>query len=562
MPNLAEHIEVHTYADGGAAVAGERIDTTGFPDPYTATLAHVAAEAERRRSKVLTHGIDHAAEQDSWFFVTPDGDIELTRSGADGMDGDHAETSGAFVTADAAQPASVSDAPAVDRSHVAEAPAPPAAPPRIGTAAAEPTPDNRLTVAVNSEAPGPQATASQSAQASSMRPAEQTQQADQPRPAEQAQSAQASSRRPAEQTQPAEQTRPAERPPQSSATPAAGPIVSQHAPGFTPRSEAPAQPRSRREAKLGNAGSSLQPDTAVFVRPPKSRPTHGARGALYKLSGGAVNLGPGGREQYESGLAARIARPLTGSHNTAILSLKGGIGKTSTTVGLGLMLAEYRGDPPMAIDANPDSGDLAERALGESGYLSSPMKTISDVLDNIDSIDSLTELSRYVQHAGRFHLIAGEQDPALSDSLTTDEYLAISRLISRYYSVVLTDCGTGVTHPGMSGILQTADNLIVAAGYAVSGANRARNTLRWLAGHGYEELARNAIVVITDKDGVSSRVDKETIRSHLAGYCRELIAVPNDKGVADGDLVSLDGLKAATRDAYRRLAAAVVDGYN
>lgn len=485
MPNQVDHIEVHTYADGGAAVAGERIDTTGFSDPYVATLAHVAAEAELRRSKVLTHGIDHAAGQDSWFFVTPDGDIELTESVAD------------------------------ETAHTSAMPAPPSAPPSIGAiapAAAESQPE----------------------------PQPQSQRQSEPQP----------------QSEP-QQTE--SRPP---VPPANDPIVSHHAPGFTPRSaETPAQPRSRREARINAAGSSLQPDTTVFVRPAKRRPTHGARGALYKLSGGAVNLGPSGREQYESGLAARIARPLTGSHNTAVLSLKGGIGKTSTTVGLGLMLAEYRGDPPMAIDANPDSGDLAERALGESGYLSSPMKTITDVLGNIDSIDSLTELSRYVQHAGRFHLIAGEQDPALSDSLTSDEYLAISRLISRYYSVVLTDCGTGVTHPAMSGILQTADNLIVAAGYAVSGANRARSTLRWLADHGYEDLARNAIVVITDKDGVSGRVDKDAIRSHLAGYCRDLIAVPNDKGVADGDLVSLDGLKAGTRDAYRRLAAAVVDGY-
>jgi MinD-like ATPase involved in chromosome partitioning or flagellar assembly len=299
----------------------------------------------------------------------------------------------------------------------------------------------------------------------------------------------------------------------------------------------------------------------LFVKEQKPRPVGGFRGALYNLTGGAWNLGPGAKQRQEDELARRISRQLQGSYNTAILSLKGGIGKTSTTVGVGLTLAEYRGDAPCAIDANPDSGDLVERALGEGIYQQSSPRTITDLLENIESVDSLTALARYMHHAGRLHLIAGEQDPEVSDSLTAAEYLRIRKLISSYYSVALTDCGTGVTHNAMSGILQSADNLVIAAGYAVSGAKRARSTLHWLASHGYEDLARNAIVVITDKDEVSSRVDKDAIEEHLSGICRELIAVPHDRGVADGDLVTLDVLKPETRRAYKEIAAAIVDGY-
>lgn len=299
----------------------------------------------------------------------------------------------------------------------------------------------------------------------------------------------------------------------------------------------------------------------LFVKEQKPRPVGGIRGAIYSMTSGAWNLGPGPKQRQAEELGRRISRQLQGSYNTAVLSLKGGIGKTSTTVGVGLTLAEYRGDAPCAIDANPDSGDLVERALGEGIYQQSSPRTITDLLENIESVDSLTALSRYMHHAGRLHLIAGEQDPEVSDSLTAEEYLRIRKLISAYYSVALTDCGTGVTHNAMSGILQSADNLVIAAGYAVSGAKRARSTLQWLAGHGYEDLARNAIVVITDKDEVSSRVDKDAIEEHLAGICRKLIAVPHDRGVADGDLVTLDVLKPETRRAYKEIAAAIVDGY-
>jgi MinD-like ATPase involved in chromosome partitioning or flagellar assembly len=336
------------------------------------------------------------------------------------------------------------------------------------------------------------------------------------------------------------------------------------APGAAP--SVPALPtRAARSATRAAALSEPAPDfissPGLFVREQKPRPVGGFRGALYKLTGGSLNLGPSARQQEEDELARRISRQLQGSYNTAVLSLKGGIGKTSTTVGVGLTLAEYRGDPPCAIDANPDSGDLVERALGEGIYQQQEPRTISDLLRNVDSIDSLTALARYMHHAGRLHLIAGEQDPEVSDSLTAEEYLRIRKLISGYYSVALTDCGTGVTHNAMSGILQSADNLIIAAGYAVSGAKRARSTLHWLADHGYEELARNAVVVITDKDEVSSRVDKDAIEDHLSGICRQLIAVPHDRGVADGDLVTLDVLKPDTRRAYKEIAAAIVDGY-
>ncbi|CAH0190623.1 ESX-1 secretion-associated protein EspI [Arthrobacter sp. Bi83] len=331
-----------------------------------------------------------------------------------------------------------------------------------------------------------------------------------------------------------------------------------------PRTEQPA-PRPDMDTAPGAAGEpspyGARHIETQFVRPDRPRPTSGVRGVLYSATGGFVNLGPSAKDQDEAELERRIARPLSGSFNTAVLSLKGGIGKTSTTVGVGMILAEYRGDHPCAIDANPDSGDLAERALGEMLYQKVKPRTVTDIVRDIDAISSLTALTDYMHHANRLHLVAGEQDPALSDALTADEYLKIKKLVSQYYSVTLTDCGTGVSHPAMAGVLPEATNLVIASGYAVSGAKRARNTLQWLAEHGYENLARNAIVVVTDKDQVSNRVNKRAIEEHLAGYCRRLITVPHDRGVADGDRISLDKISAGTRRSYKEIAAAIVDGY-
>ena len=76
--------------------------------------------------------------------------------------------------------------------------------------------------------------------------------------------------------------------------------------------------------------------------------------------------------------------------------------------------------------------------------------------------------------------------------------------------------------------------------------------LHRLASHRYEELARDAIVVVTDKYEVSSCVDKDAIEEHFSGIRRELIAVPHDRGVAGGDRVTLNVLNQRHGGPIRR----------
>ena len=57
-----------------------------------------------------------------------------------------------------------------------------------------------------------------------------------------------------------------------------------------------------------------------------------------------------------------VDTPLRGTHSVVVLGGKGGAGKTTTTVGIGSMLARVRNDKVVAIDGNPDVGaNLAER---------------------------------------------------------------------------------------------------------------------------------------------------------------------------------------------------------
>lgn len=535
MSELNEFVLVEVFHDGQIAVAGQPVDATGYPNSYSAAIAVLSKQAEHPEARLLAKALDHQSGETNWFLVNGRGEVFDAFSGPSSGAQHHTEPTlvtplDQAVTAPQQTLAAQEEDLEITRQRPRNREQPtlppeqpsfepyPAAPPPVAQQVVVPQPVEDPDADLHPTDPAMSEIFRQTIAA------------------------------PVAPQQPAVSQRPIQQVPTS--YPPAQQYPAETAPVAAPSSAATA------ESPVASRAANRQ-----FVRPPKDRPTQGIRRAVYTASGGTVNLGKSARERDEEELETRISRQLHGSYNTAILSLKGGIGKTSTTVGVGMMLAEYRGDPPCAIDANPDSGDLAERALGELLYQPEGSRTISDVLRNIDSIRTLTELSRYLHHANRLHLIAGEQDPALSDSLTAEEYLKVQSLAAQYYSVILTDCGTGVSHPAMSGILSTASNVVVAAGYAVSGAKRARSTLEWLAGHGYQNLASNAIVVITDKDEVSSRVDKRAIDAELAGHCKQLIAVPHDRGVADGDQISLDTLRPATRRAYKEIAAAIVDGY-
>ncbi|MEO6955146.1 MAG: hypothetical protein ABI137_00250, partial [Antricoccus sp.] len=81
-----------------------------------------------------------------------------------------------------------------------------------------------------------------------------------------------------------------------------------------------------------------------LVKPETEAPKSGWRRAVFKVSGGSVNPGPSKVEADRDALIERVRTPIRGCHKIAVVSLKGGIGKTTTTSCLGLTLAHYRGD--------------------------------------------------------------------------------------------------------------------------------------------------------------------------------------------------------------------------
>ena len=239
-----------------------------------------------------------------------------------------------------------------------------------------------------------------------------------------------------------------------------------------------------------------------------------------------------------------------------MLSLKGGVGKTTITATLGATFASIRGDRVVAVDANPDRGTLSQKIPLETPA------TVRQLLHDAGTIERYSDVRRYTsQGPSGLEVLASESDPAISDAFSADDYARTLDILERFYGLVLTDCGTGLLHSAMSSVLEKADALIVVSSGSIDGARSASATLDWLDAHGHEELVRNSIAVINAVRPRSGKVDMQKVVDHFSRRCRAVRLVPFDPHLEEGAEIDLDRLRRETREALTELAAVVADGF-
>jgi ATPases involved in chromosome partitioning len=277
---------------------------------------------------------------------------------------------------------------------------------------------------------------------------------------------------------------------------------------------------------------------------------------IFRLSFGLVNLGDSSKVRARKELDARIGEVLTGGAKfVPVLTRKGGVGKTTVTTLIGMALARVREDRILAIDANPDRGTLAERVRKGTD------NTVRDLVNKAGGINSFTLFSEYVSRdASRLDVMASETDPMMSEAFDEGDYNVVADIASRYYSICLTDCGTGIVHSVMRAILMRADGLVVVSGGSIDEARLASETLTWLESNGYSDLVKNSVVALNTATFGTNLVKLDEIESHFQSRTRAVVRIPYDPQLAAGSTIDFDRLHPATQQAARDLAALVVDG--
>lgn len=302
------------------------------------------------------------------------------------------------------------------------------------------------------------------------------------------------------------------------------------------------------------------------------RPHQGFRGVVYDLTGGRINLGRSADEIRRDELSNAVRREIPGdTRHIMVWSQKGGVGKTTTSVQLGITLASLRTDKILGLDVNPDGGSMALRV---------PRTTRKNILDLRNALASVlannqpplspTEFDGYVNHAShRFDTVVMPPGDKPKYPLTGQDYRMIASALQRFYpyKLMITDCGTNLTDQVMDGVINRADQLVVVTTTVKDETQVTARGLAAMVRAGHGDLVRNAITVLVEKAPRSSNVDvrkrleatADEIRDYYGRHTRQVISVPYDPIIQAGDILDPKTRGPETELAQLEIAAAVVE---
>jgi MinD-like ATPase involved in chromosome partitioning or flagellar assembly len=251
-------------------------------------------------------------------------------------------------------------------------------------------------------------------------------------------------------------------------------------------------------------------------------------------------------------LDAEIVRPrLQRCVTIAVVSPKGGVGKTTTTSLLGTLFALLRRDRIVAVDTNPDYGSLG-RVLTPDQRL-----FVDDLLERLDQ-PSLT-LTGLDAQLGRspdgLMVLPAPTDPARMEKLDEAAYLKVIGRLQEFVGVVMLDCGTGLQEPASRAALKTCDQIVL-----VTDAEPAAASLVAEAGGLLMRSGKPITLVVNKMPAGGSRLDLGRLGEYLS-HASALIVIPSDHAAASRLTVGEFTWRDAPRGwqvACRQLAVALV----
>jgi MinD-like ATPase involved in chromosome partitioning or flagellar assembly len=146
----------------------------------------------------------------------------------------------------------------------------------------------------------------------------------------------------------------------------------------------------------------------------------------------------------------------------AIVSPKGGVGKTTTTALLGTLVAHLRRDLVIAVDANPDYGSLGRVLCPNDAFF------VDDLGGYLATTPppgpSLADLNaRLGAGPHGLRVLPAPTDHSRMRHIGLEVYRDIIERLKAYAGLLLLDCGTGLHEPAATAALDAADQIIVVS---------------------------------------------------------------------------------------------------
>ncbi|MGJ9404355.1 MinD/ParA family ATP-binding protein [Arthrobacter sp. KK5.5] len=301
----------------------------------------------------------------------------------------------------------------------------------------------------------------------------------------------------------------------------------------------------------------------TFLRPDDGSmlpPEQGLRGVL---AGFGVPIEPSKRELRERKWRGAVAKRLERPRTISVVNGKGGANKTPTAVLLSAVFGRHSGDPVLAWDNNGTRGTLGWRT-GQGGHNAHSMDLLRAApdLENARAGDRAVNAFVHYQPEDRFSVL--RTDPTLLASeqhLNAGDFDALHATVARFFRLTVVDSGNDESAERWMRMIDHTDQLVIASTTVEEHAEAGALLLEGLAQRGghYAELARNAVVVVSQHQQRGSNEQLRRVARGFARLARAVVTVPYDPALVKGP-IRFDALRPATRRAWLEAAAAVSGG--
>jgi MinD-like ATPase involved in chromosome partitioning or flagellar assembly len=280
---------------------------------------------------------------------------------------------------------------------------------------------------------------------------------------------------------------------------------------------------------------------------------NGANGASGRFSRRLqqVLVSKGEREEADLEQRIRVLPGVARPNTVALISPKGGVGKTTSTFLVGNLLAAHLKLRVIAVDANPDFGTLARL----SADTRRSERSLADLIADAERLKTAAELNPYVsRQPSGLHVLGAPREPQLTASLGPDRYGELVAFLSCFYEVVLLDLGTGVAGPLARFAIERADQAVLVTTPEWVTSSVVLDALAHVP-HDRTTVALNkSLLRAGDLPAVEQRFQAE----HL----HRCVTIPYDEQLAamlDAGHYTLDALRRPTRLAIKQLGLAVAE---
>jgi MinD-like ATPase involved in chromosome partitioning or flagellar assembly len=269
---------------------------------------------------------------------------------------------------------------------------------------------------------------------------------------------------------------------------------------------------------------------------------------------GAVRgLVGGGAEKAMASAVVGVRTPVPSGRRIAVVSARGGSGKSTVAALLGIVFGMRRPDRVLALDAELGLGSLAHRLGMPVG------RTLAHVGPYVltGQLSSGTQIEQAIpRHPSGLWVLPGPP-PDLAAGIPATGPVDTAKALERHFGVTIMDCAAGLGGDTNIAAVTAAHAVVFVTHASVEGVRSAEAGLH-LLGQSVPDFPGHAIAVLVSMNPRTEGLDLARAQAALRPMCADVVRLPYDRHLAAGGSIHIDQVGATTTVVATALAASAL----